>query len=418
MSEYQYYEFRAIDRPLTKEQMAELRAISSRAEITPTRFANFYTYGDFKGDERELIERYFDAHVYVANWGSHVLMFGVPRSVLDLDALTQYEAECGFSVQVRGERAILTFERQDEDGGGRWVEEDEGETWMASLIPLRADLMNGDLRAAYLGWLAGVQYGAYVIREEDDDDEDEIAKYGLDPMDLANEPGTDDDREPPVPAGLGSLTASLQSLADFLELDPDLVAVAAERSASARSFGPSGEELLGWLAGLSTVEKDRLLLRVMQGDARPQSELLLAFRRQRGPRSQEPSADRRTVRALLETADRRREERKRQEAEAARQERARRLEEAARARDLHLRSLRGREESIWTQVEAAIATKQPKQYDAAVTLLKDLRDLAAREGDDAAFGTRLAQLRIRHEKKPSLIDRLDKAGLRQRVAVD
>jgi len=33
MSEYQYYEFRAIDRPLTDRQMRELREISTRATI-------------------------------------------------------------------------------------------------------------------------------------------------------------------------------------------------------------------------------------------------------------------------------------------------------------------------------------------------------------------------------------------------
>jgi len=32
MSEYQYYEFLAIDRPLTADEMAELRALSTRAE--------------------------------------------------------------------------------------------------------------------------------------------------------------------------------------------------------------------------------------------------------------------------------------------------------------------------------------------------------------------------------------------------
>jgi hypothetical protein len=34
MREYQYYEFHAIDRPLSKDQMAELRHILSRAQIT------------------------------------------------------------------------------------------------------------------------------------------------------------------------------------------------------------------------------------------------------------------------------------------------------------------------------------------------------------------------------------------------
>lgn len=32
MSEYQYYEFQAVDRPLTGTEMAELRALSTRAQ--------------------------------------------------------------------------------------------------------------------------------------------------------------------------------------------------------------------------------------------------------------------------------------------------------------------------------------------------------------------------------------------------
>jgi hypothetical protein len=38
MSEYQCYEFLALDRSLTKKQRAELRSISTRAEVTATRF--------------------------------------------------------------------------------------------------------------------------------------------------------------------------------------------------------------------------------------------------------------------------------------------------------------------------------------------------------------------------------------------
>jgi hypothetical protein len=38
MSEYQYYEFQAIDKPLDAEQMAELRSYSTRARITPASF--------------------------------------------------------------------------------------------------------------------------------------------------------------------------------------------------------------------------------------------------------------------------------------------------------------------------------------------------------------------------------------------
>jgi hypothetical protein len=48
--------------------MAELRALSTRATITPTRLQNVYHWGDFKGDPSTWMEKYFDAFVYVANW--------------------------------------------------------------------------------------------------------------------------------------------------------------------------------------------------------------------------------------------------------------------------------------------------------------------------------------------------------------
>ncbi len=40
MSEYQYYEFVAIDRPLTAEQQDDLRAVSTRGRISSTSFVN------------------------------------------------------------------------------------------------------------------------------------------------------------------------------------------------------------------------------------------------------------------------------------------------------------------------------------------------------------------------------------------
>ena len=73
MSEFQYYEFQAIDRPLTRAEMAELRKYSTRTRITPTSFVNDYQWGDFKGNQDAWMERYFDAFLYLANWGTHIL---------------------------------------------------------------------------------------------------------------------------------------------------------------------------------------------------------------------------------------------------------------------------------------------------------------------------------------------------------
>ena len=83
MSEYQYYEFLAIDRPLTADGMAELRALSTRATITPVSFTNEYNWGDFKGDPDKLMERYFDAHVYVANWMTAIFMVRLAQIMKD-----------------------------------------------------------------------------------------------------------------------------------------------------------------------------------------------------------------------------------------------------------------------------------------------------------------------------------------------
>jgi hypothetical protein len=55
MSEYQYYEFVAIDQPLSADEQADLRAISTRALITPTSFVNHYEWGDLKADPRRLV---------------------------------------------------------------------------------------------------------------------------------------------------------------------------------------------------------------------------------------------------------------------------------------------------------------------------------------------------------------------------
>lgn len=400
MSEYQYYEFQAVDRPLTSRQMDELRTVSSRAQITPTSFTNFYSYGSFRGDEVEFLERYFDVHVYVANWGTHILMFGMPRTAVDIKALRAYQAEGGFSVLERGERVILTLESQNEGGGG-WVEEGEGARWMASLLALREDILNGDYRAAYLGWLRGVQASGLDDEAEDQEDyEDE--DFGA--LDRGS-------TEPPIPPGLGALTGTPRKLVEFLELDPDLLAVAATGSEKPGRAGPSTEAMSRWIGELPAAEKDDLLLRVMQGDAHLQMELRRRFREATASPPQVTTASRRTIRELLQATAAHRSERERREAEAKRQESARRAEEAARARDAYLKSLIGQESALWQQAVGAIERKLPKEYDRAVEILKDLRDLAAREGKSAAFGLRVGELRARYANRPALLERLTRARL-------
>src|SRR5438105_1230334 len=79
MSEYQYYEFQAIDRPLDRAAQEALRAISSRARISATSFTNHYEWGDLKGDPRKFMEHWFDLHLYLTNWCTRRLMMRLPK---------------------------------------------------------------------------------------------------------------------------------------------------------------------------------------------------------------------------------------------------------------------------------------------------------------------------------------------------
>lgn len=65
----------------------------------------------------------------------------------------------------------------------------------------------------------------------------------------------------------------------------------------------------------------------------------------------------------------------------------------------------------WNQVDALISTKRPKDHDTAVTVLLDLQALAVREGGIFEFAEQMTRLRERHARKPSLIDRFDRAQL-------
>jgi len=381
MSEYQYYEFQAIDRPLTEKEMRMLRSYSTRARITPTSFVNDYSWGSFKGDEDAWMEKYFDAFLYLANWGTCVLKLRLPTRLLDRKTARLYcVGECATAREKNG-NVVLTFLSEDEEGGD-WV---EGEGELSSLISVRAELARGDLRCLYIGWLLSAQSG--------DLDDEEI--------------------EPPLPAGLGHLSASLEGLVEFLRIDPDLLQIAAQASAPLEARTRKPAEIRAWLSKLPAAEKDDLLARLIAGvDGALPNELLQRMTRERGDGQGADAKPirRRTVADLLGQAQQATEERRRIEAEKAAKAKARREREAAMARAKHLDEIAGKESALWNKVGGLIATKQPKSYDQVVELLVDLRDLAARK-DGSDFRLRLEALRAEHARKPTLIERLRRSCL-------
>ena len=108
MSEHQYYEFQAIDRPLSEADRQALRDLSTRARITATSFTNSYEWGDFKGDPAKLMERWFDLHLYLTNWGSRRLMIRLPKRMVDRRFLDAFlgEVDCA-ALSVVGENLIV-----------------------------------------------------------------------------------------------------------------------------------------------------------------------------------------------------------------------------------------------------------------------------------------------------------------------
>ena len=379
MSEYQYYEFQAIDRPLTEREMGKLRSFSSRATITPTRFVNHYEWGSFKGNPSAWMEKYFDAFLYLANWGTHELMLRLPRRVLDASTVKQYCCGESASAREQGDQVILEFRSEDESG--EWIDEDPGH--LSSLIPLRADIASGDLRALYLAWLACAQSGAL-------DDADE---------------------EPPCPPGLGRLSAPLEAFVEFMRIDRDLLDVAGADSPDVVGIAPT-VEVECWIASLPEAEKISLLVRLIESDEpHLRAEIVRRFRESRTATSSRAAVKLRTVGELLRGAEQRAEERRRREAEHAAREQARREQKAAEAREQYLAALAQREAEAWREVDTLLATKQPGKYDAAVKLLKDLRDVAIRAGRQGEVEARLARLREQHARKPSFVGRLQAAGL-------
>jgi hypothetical protein len=388
MSEYQYYEFLAIDRPLDDAEQAEIRSLSTRATITATSFVNEYHWGDFKGDPTQLMRRYYDAHLYVANWGTHRIMFRLPRTLLDPATVADYQVEQQVTAHTTGEFVVLDI--TSEDHNAEFDFDYDPATLLSALVGVRTELALGDLRPLYLAWLAA--YGTWE-RDEDVFDRD-----------------ADDDLEPPVPPGLATLTAPQRALAEFLRLDEDLLAVAARTSPAVGQVTDDPDALATWITRLPGTQKNRLLVRVMRGEAtRVHTELLRRFRDDTTPNT--PRPPRRTVATLLDDAGRQRSDRQRRVAAARADEEARQEQARALARARRLDRLAGDREAAWARVETMIDTRKPAEYDAAVTLLTDLQALAERDGDEDAFTARARQLRQAHARKPSLIDRLDRAGI-------
>ena len=149
MSEYQYFEWQTVNRLLTEAEQDAVGRLSSHIDVSSSRAVVTYSWGDFKHDPRQVLVRFFDAHLYMANWGSRRLMFRFPAGLLSREAIEPYCVRDRITYKTLGEFDVLDIDLSEEEGG-TWI---EGEGSLSELVPLRNDIFQGDHRLLYLAWL-------------------------------------------------------------------------------------------------------------------------------------------------------------------------------------------------------------------------------------------------------------------------
>lgn len=379
MSEYQYLEFLAVDRPLTAREMDHLRGISTRAQITPVSFINEYSWGGLKADPRDFMRRFFDAHVFISNWGDAIFMVRLPREAIDQKTLKAFCTSPHLEFEKLPEHWLLTWSLGETENYDRFGYVDEGPGLMTLLAPLREELLRGDLRSLYIGWLRA------VTTEETDPD----------------------DLEPLPPNGLNQLTAAQQALAEFLEVDIDLLAGVGADSQANNTGTEDDAALDAWLDSLPKTEVKGYLRQMLDGQGANAERTL----KRRHAAWQEQAAPTkgvcRSVAELWQLAEQAKGLRLIEEAQARQQAEA----ERKRQRDTRLTKLAADFLRAWKTAHDDANKGHAHAYDAACRQLVDLRDAYSQYSTLAVFQKEFQKYMAEHSRRRALVQRLVKAGL-------
>ena len=303
MSEYQYVAFRAIDRAVSEKNLAYMRRQSSRAEITPRSFENEYHYGDFHGNAVEMLRRGYDIHLHYANFGIRTLFIRLPNGFPDFRAAKPYldGESLRFLKDKNGPAGTLAIEPsyEPDDLDELW---DLGEM-LDRLVPLRSEILDGDLRPLYLAHLA--------VGCDGNHDPEEAT-------------------EAPVPVGLRTPTDAQRALAEFYGIREALIAAAARESGPLPAVADQRTRYAEWLADQPEATKDAWLVELLSDPGSSVRSKIRARFEKTSPKQSWPTVQAGRTVAQLEAAaeEIQQEQRKEEEAKAARQ-RARRLKKMA-----------------------------------------------------------------------------------------
>jgi len=370
MSEYQYYEWQTVDRPLNASEQREVDGLSSHMDtVTSTQAIVTYSWGDFKHDPKEVLLKYFDAFLYDSNFGSRTLLFRLPKDLVDVSSVQPYLFEDRIMLEEHGKYFVLEIQFNEDSDFFEWVESD---SVLGQLTPLREQLLQGDTRMLYLAWLKVVSMDDPEVMEE--------------------EP------EPPIPAGLKHLNASLQAFAEFFEIDPHLISAAAVSSKKAESS--PAPDLESALAKLTRAESDAHLLQIVRGEPGAVLSLKKHLAQLSGGTPSSQSQSMRTAGELFEQAEK-------IELEANRKAR----EEAERKRIQRLEKLSQDEDATWVSVENLLGQKRGSAYAEATKLLVNLRDMTEYKQRKNKFAEQFKLICEKYGKSTALLERFRRAGL-------
>ncbi len=392
--EYQFYEFRTVNRTLTKHEQATVNGWSSRNNATPTGAKFVYNYGDFKHNPEKCLLDYFDMMLYHANYGCRRVMLRFPKNLVDAKALRQYDYafesdyERSLKIEVRGEYVLIDMEENLQDGGyDEWI---DCEDTLSSLTTLWTDIVNGDYRCLYIAWL---HFASLALENElsDADDEDD-ADF--------EEGARDEDgnlKEPPVPANLQKMTGALSEFIQFWGISEDLITAAASDSAPTQHIT---FDLKKAIEALSDAEKTDYLLRFLQNEPHLAPVLTQKLEKANPSKTPQYKTPRRTVQAILD---------KESGVTTARLKTEK--EENTAKRQLELQNMVKRADKMWEEVVTHLETKTGSNYDKATQLLKDLRELAIFKKDLPAFEQKMTAIKEKYGRSNALIGRFEKAKL-------
>jgi hypothetical protein len=386
MSEYQFIEFRAVDRPLNDKQLAFAERQSSRAEVSRRSLKVEYHYSDFRGDIDGLLRNGFDVFLHYANYGVRAIRLRLPDGLpFEKNVWSEFvdDDRLMWSKDPKGKGGILSLCPYHESG--ELDEVREFDEYVDAAVHVRESLIAGDLRALYLLWLCAA--------DDDYNDPDETI-------------------EPPVPHGMAELPRPCENLLTFFGLDTLLLKAAGEGVENAPTRVSQDKILEDWVVSLNAQQAKSLLTRFLVEDSQSvKADMIAKIRAAQSPIAWATTEKKRTFNQLLETCKALRAGeniiRQREAAAKAKREAAK----AEKERQARMKEMVASPAKWLKEAEKLADARGTDNYKAAADILADLREAIGGEEGDKITRRQAAHLAKKYPTLNQLKSSLRKRGL-------